>query len=263
MISITLPSIYPSALARAIHSIADVTRGSHEIIVVSPFYASGPNVVWVSEPERKGCSAAHSLAFQSAKGEFVTAWADDHDYVDGWDELALDDFRTREQVFLKSGGKGPFELGLRHTTPRHLGTEFGIYYPYFPFMRTEDVKKVGGWLPSDYWGGFSDSDLALRVWSSGGRCEWSKEGLVIPHEDNFARTYVGGGAVWTPADMALFLQRWAPRYGAGWDTSNLRRFNIDLIPERYPELIDDTGRSIFFNRPEFATITDGNRVLRV
>jgi hypothetical protein len=218
--------------------------------------------VWIHEPERKGCSAAHTAAFNKAQGEFITAWADDHDYVNGWDEIVLDDFHEREQVFRKSGGQGPFELGLRHVSPKHLGTEFGIYYPYFPFMRTEDVRRVGGWLSSDYWGGFSDSDLALRVWSAAGRCEWSKQSVIVPHRDNFDRISAGDGAMWTSADMVLFLRRWGLKYGAGWDMGMLRNFNIDLVPESYPEVVDSTGRSIFFNRPEFASIIEGNRYLR-
>lgn len=254
-ISITLPSLYPDALARALQNIDDATRNEVEVIVVSPFEFTlrsldcGP-VRWIKESKSTGCNAAHMAAIGVAQGEFVTAWVDDHFYADGWDVLALADFEDRERKFHTIGGADkPYELGLRHVWPTHVGTEFGIYYPYFPFMRRDDVVRVG-WLTDEYRQGFADSDLAMRVWAAGGRCEWSAQSLVCVHADDARKN----GVVFAPQDMVLFIERWAPAYGKGWDISHLRGFNNDITPERFPQFVDKSGRSIYFNNPEFKAV---------
>lgn len=249
VISITLPSLYPDALGRSLRNIDRMTRCEYQVIVVSPFDPQRDicrgELIWVQENTQLGISAAHSAAIERATGEFVTAWADDHLYAGGWDIVALQNFKDRELAFHRLS-PGVFELGLRHVYPDHIGTEFGIYYPYFPFMRLSDVAKVGGWLSGEYRHGFSDSDLALRVWSSGGRCEWS-ESVIIAHIDDMRKH----GVVCNDNDMRLFTSCWGPRYGAGWDMSHLRGFNLDFVPEQFPGVLDDSRRSVYRNDPKF------------
>ncbi len=266
LISITLPSIHPEALDRALRNVRDATRSPHEVIVVSPFKPPDiGSVTWVPETKSTGCNAAHMAAMRAATGAFITGWVDDHYYVDGWDVLALADFRDREAAFHVMSPGSPFELGLRHINPTHLGTEFGMYYPYFPFMRMAAVREVG-WLTDEYWTGFADSDLAMRVWDAGGRCEWTSEGIIIVHPDdqrkNMADTVANYDIIdqahCRPDDMALFIRRWAPKYGHGWDVSHLRGFNVDVTPERFPQFVDASGRTIKYNRPDFrAAVGDG------
>lgn len=253
LVSITLPSLYPEALQRALTNIETATRCEYQVIVVSPFEVQrslrGGELIWVQEKDSTGCNAAHMAAFEHATGEFVTGWVDDHFYADGWDVMAVKNFKEREHVFHKTNPGGPFELGLRHVWPTHVGTEFGIYYPYFPFMRRTDAERVG-WLTDEYRTGFADSDLAMRVWSIGGRCEWTREPLIVVHADDGRKK----GVIFKPEDMELFLDRWAPRYGLGWDTSHLRGFNNDLTPERFPQFVDPSGRSIYHNHPAFKAV---------
>src|ERR1039458_1786544 len=153
LISITLPSLYPEALERALTNIECATRAPYQVIVVSPFEVHravrGGELVWIKETRSTGCNAAHMAAFAQATGEFVTGWVDDHFYSDGWDVMARRDFEEREAAFHAKSPGQVFELGLRHRNPTHCGTEFGIYYPYFPFMRTSDAKRVG-WLTDEY-----------------------------------------------------------------------------------------------------------------
>ena len=94
-ISITLPSIFPDALERALANIHATTRSEYEVIVVSPFRVEAPNVVWIEETERHGCAHAHTVAAQHATGEFITATADDCAYVSGWDVAALVNYEQR------------------------------------------------------------------------------------------------------------------------------------------------------------------------
>ncbi len=260
MISITLPSLYPSSLDRAMQNIKEATRTPYEVIVVSPFEPPPyENMTWLKETKSTGCNAAHTAAMAKVTGEFVTGWADDHIYLDGWDEIALEEFAEREALFhAKHPGK-PFELGLRHIDPTHVGTAFGMYYPYFPFMRSSVARDLG-WLTDEYLTGFADGNLAMSVWNAGGRCEWISQGVIITHADdqrkNMGDTHVSNVDVvdqahCRPDDMGLFVSKWAPKYGIGWDTSHLRGFNADLTPERFPQFMDETRRTICYNNPDF------------
>jgi hypothetical protein len=230
-ISITLPSIYPEALERSLDNIVKATKSSElEIIVVSPFEVLHRNVIWLKDKKRDGCNSAHFEASKVATGDFIAAWADDHLLIDNWDDLIIETFLQREVVI----NNWPFLLGQRQrVVAQHVGTVFGIYYPYFPVMRTEDIKHIGGWLSPDYKHGFGDPDLALRVWQAGGRAEWMEIPTVdvITEEDN-ARHRERGQVL--DSDMKIFLERWAPHYGAEYDITQLRGFNRDLPLSSFP-----------------------------
>lgn len=252
-ISISLPSIYGPALERTLKNIRDATRNSYEVILVSPIQPpiDEEHVVWIEEKEGTGtgCNAGHAAAYPRMTGDFLTPWVDDHFYVDGWDALAIQNYEDREKAFGKKGK--PFVLGLRHAFPHHVGTEFGIYYPYFPFIRRSYVKNAKGWFDAAYKKGFADSDLALRVWAAGGRCEWSDHALVTVHSDDSRKV----GIMFEQSDMDLFVSRWAPKYGEGWSTSTIRDFNLDIEPYYFPEL--SVGNTVYHNEPGFRDLALG------
>jgi len=251
-ISITLPSLYSAACKRTIDNIL-TTSVSHdiEIIVVgsqetlSEIYDAQRidhgQVIWQLDQKRNGCNSAHYEASKHATGEFLMAFADDHLLIHGWDNLVVDYFRLYEI-------QKPFLLGQRQIARPgflgHIGTVFGIYYPYFPFMRTEDVNKIGGWLSPDYRHGFGDPDLALRVWAAGGYCEWMDIPTieVITEEDDKHHQDHGQ---FLANDMILFTNRWKDKYGKGWDVSHVRGFNIDRQINSLPE----GARTYYHNSP--------------
>ena len=238
-ISITVPSIYPDACERALNNLRDATRGDYEVILISPFEPPGgarKNVVWLREDPAtaSGCNAGHALALKYFTGDFVVPWVDDHLIADGWDTTLVRYYEERENRFHKKHAGKPFSVGLRHAWPHHVGTEFGIYYPYFPFQRRSYLDAVG-WFDPAYKKGFADSDLALRIWSAGGRCEWSDKAYIVVHHDDNRKD----GVVFDPRDMELFVERWAPVYGQGWQTGHIRDFNMDVVPEDFTGLVSD------------------------
>lgn len=240
MISITLPSLDPLALDRALENIATTTVGPVEVVVVSPFPPSphlrGRDVTWIKEDESEGANAAHEAALRAASGNFALAWVDDHEFVPGWDAYAVADFVEGEGRAFGGHAMRPFCLGLRQIEPRHVGTCFGNYYPYFPLMRREAAAR-GFWLSGEYRVGFADCDLGMRVWNAGGRCEWSREPLVrvLPEDDRKRSGPDWDGEAHTrQADTALFLSRWANRFGAGYDVTSLRGFNVDVPLDMLP-----------------------------
>lgn len=243
-ISITLPSIYPEALNRTLANIRATTRNEYEVIVVSPFRVEEQNVIWIEETERRGCNFAQDIAARYATGDFITAFADDWIYVDGWDEKILPDFLEREHQW-----EGKYLMGLRYDHWDLVGTVFGIYYANFPFMRRSNLDRYG-WLAPEYKLGFGDCDLSLRVWHHDGRCEFSREKvLTITEEDGLRKKNI---ALFTPEDFALFVSRWGPIYGRGLKTDELRDFNLDVVPEILDEFAAE--RTIYRNDPEFLRI---------
>ena len=243
-ISISLPTIYERCAARTLRNIRDATRGTYEVVLVSPFPPPDDlkdNVVWIEEKVGTGggCNAGHAAAWPYMRGEYAMAWVDDHFIVDCWDVLAVAGYERRAPK------DGLFALGLRHIFPHHCGTLFGMYYPYFPLLRREHVEQVG-WYDNRYKKGFADSDLALRIWSAGGRCEWADQAIVVAHlaDDNRKE-----GVMFDQSDMDLAIERWAPKYGKGWDTSHLRGFNMDIEPGQFPQMC--SGNTIMRNDPKF------------
>lgn len=242
-LSITLPSIYPQALWRTLENIRDTTSNDVEILVVTPnpkLHAPpmrpGQSVVWIREEERRGCAYAHTVAAQYATGDFITATADDCAYVSHWDAAAIANYQER-----KGAAGRMLCLGLHYGL---VGTVFGIYYANFPFLHTADARELG-YFDGNYRKGFTDSDFSLKVWSAGGRCEFSKRRLIaITAEDKRK-----GGDDCPADDLGYFLEKWGARYGRGFDTSHMRAVNIDFDPERYPELV--AGFSVYDNTSSF------------
>lgn len=222
-LSITLPSIHPKALERTLRNIHAATRCEHEIIVVSPFVPEVYDgcVAWVKDFIMEGCNAGHALGLTEATGEFIFPWVDDHLLTDDWDVVAITEFEARESVVHSR----PFMLGLRQMQSS-VGTCFGIYYPYFPLMRTVDARKLG-WYKPEYRKGFADVDLAFRVWVNMGRVEWSNYELILRHIDDMQKGETIG---YTPEDMIRFLECWMPVYGRHWKAgcNHIRDFNRDI-----------------------------------
>ncbi len=230
-ISITLPSLYPEAITRTLENLQSTTRNELEVIVVSPFkidfnFHNGGRLIWIEDRKRDGCNSAHFEASKYITGDFIAGFADDHTFVDGWDEITIDNFMRRESETVKR----PYLLGQRQIPGEahfgHIGTVFGIYYPYFPIMRTEDMHRIGGWLSAEYKHGFGDPDLGLRVWAAGGLAEWSDIPVinVIKTEDDARHNRLGQ---FIQNDMQRFIAKWKPHFGKDWDTSHVRGFNVD------------------------------------
>jgi hypothetical protein len=214
-ISVSLPSIYPEALARTIENIrATVQTHDVEIVVCSPFEVSG-GVTWTKDATCRGNCPAHRQAFEAATGDFVLAFCDDHMLRPDWDAALVAEYLDHEK-------NNPILcLGARQVA--QIGTVFGKPYAYFPFMRAAAITAVGGFFDPGYCSNWGDCDLGLRVWSTGGRVEFSRRIVIdITRDDERPRPSPETG------DMVVFLNRWGAKYGDGYDLSHVRGFNLDV-----------------------------------
>lgn len=244
-LSITLPSLFPDDLARTLDILDRHTRAvDFEVVVVSPFEVQRPRVVWVREDQPRGNAPAHAEAFRHATGDLVVAMSDDTVPVPGWDGVAVANFTARER------GSDPFCLGLTPSS-RYVGTVFGIYYPFFPMARRAPLAALGYYAEA-YQAHFADADLALRIWSAGGRCEFSERPLIALDTNNVRAGTRKGKAM--AADMATFVQRWTPKYGQGWDVSHLDGFLLDLNPLLQLTLAREN--TVYLNTPRAKELYD-------
>ncbi|WP_267423471.1 glycosyltransferase family A protein [Methylobacterium sp. GC_Met_2] len=241
-ISITLPSIYQDDLRRLLANIRDTTINPVEVIVVTPNiepfdFEMKPNqtIIWVQEKAKRGCAAAHATAAQIATGDFITPTADDCDYLEGWDEHALDTYHKRAPHT-----SGMFCLGLHHG---YVGTAFGIYFPAFSFMKTTDARNFG-YFDSRYKKDFTDPDFGLRLWSVGGRCEFTSKKIV----EITALDARKAGENCLPEDLDLFVNSWGEKYGLRMEKSHMRSIIVDFDPTVHPEFVSDN--TVFCNDPE-------------
>lgn len=229
-VSIILPSRHEDALRGALANIEETTRGEYEVILVAPeamivgregSYQGAFRLVG----DEKGPVRTQALGVRYTRGEFVVAHADDARYTPGWDDAAVVDYEAREALYAADArfSGQPYVMGLRFGL---LGTAFGMYYANFPFVRRATIATLG-WYDPDFTGGFADIDLSIRAWDHGGVCEFSEAQLleVVTEIDQRKKAKVAD-----PGDADLFVRRWAPRYGQGWDTSRLDGYNVNLRP---------------------------------
>lgn len=164
--SIILPTLRRELLTQTIHCIRE-NSVSHkiEMVVVSPFETDGDDIVNVLELEQKGNCTAHASGYNRATGDIIVAMTDDHLPMPGWLDGVENIINEKESLDF------PFLGGLHRPYCPYFGTVYGLYYAYFPVMSRRSVEAVGGWFSTDYRAHFGDSDLALRVWAAGGRCE--------------------------------------------------------------------------------------------
>lgn len=210
--SIIVPTLRPKLLACTLYSIHRNSRGhDYEVVVVSPFEATGDRVRWSPERVVGGPIAAHSQGVADSHGDILITMTDDTIALPGWLDTIEQRITTGEQQWI------PFCLGLNRVNSPAVGTVFGRYYAYFPIIsrRSVEVLGVGGMYDSAYRGNWADPDLGLRIWASGGRVEFCAE----------ART------------MASTLQRYFPE-AAHKNTRPQVRY--EMFFERWGHLAGDT-----------------------
>jgi len=243
-LSILLPSLYPEALSHAVANIEAATRGvSYEIVVVSPFEVAHPKVTWAREEQGRGCCAAFETALARASGDYVALMTDDSRLTEGWAEIALADAAEGESR------NAIYCLGL-HQTNLIVGTAFGIYYPFFPFIRRTTLAAVGGLFDLSYIAHYPDVDLGFRVWHAGGRCEHSSRPVIERVARRGNETIdITQKASSRAGDHRTFVTRWKSIFAPDWPGEDLSNVNIDVDP--FMQMSLKQGRTIFMNIPHF------------
>lgn len=253
-LSITLPSLFPDLLAEALDAVHHHTTGiDYEILVVSAFPvesrgARWPNVRWIEETERRGNCPAHARAAIGASGDLILPLCDDVKVMPGWADALLRFFTEREK------GAFPYACGL-NIDGATIGTVFGLYYPYYPVLRREALRRIGGYYDPGYRAHFGDCDLGLRVWEAGGRCEFCIDARIDAREIATRRRndpdlpQAATRSSARAADMARFVARWAPVFGRGWKTTELRDFNLNVPGRFFADVLEE--HSVHRNDPAF------------
>lgn len=245
-ISISLPSLYPALLNGALERIYK-TIGAFdvEIVVVSPFEVSGPDVKWVREDRPQGNCAAHALAYENATGDVLVTLTDDLLPQDGWLEVILARLAEGER-------RNPLFVTSLHYSIGALGTAFGIYYQFLPVLSRHTLRMIGGYFARDYIAHFGDVDLGLRTWQAGGRCEPCLDAVVTFLDRRGVMPESSHKSSALKHDAATFLAKWKPIYGVNWPTAHLQDYNINVLDHVAKHVLHDG--TIYLNDPLFAQI---------
>jgi hypothetical protein len=110
-------------------------------------------------------------------------------------------------------------------------------------MKTEDARTFG-YFDSRYKKDFTDPDFGLRLWSVGGRCEFTNRKVI----EITALDERKAGENCLPEDLNLFVNNWGDTFGRGMEKSHMRSIIVDFDPDAHPEFVTDN--SVVCNDPE-------------
>ncbi|MCM0020720.1 MAG: hypothetical protein NBV67_12050 [Tagaea sp.] len=219
-LSIVLPTLFaellPGAVAAAHAAAGDVP---HEIVVVAPFDPAREDVRWVPETSPRGSIGAANTGFAAARGEVVALVSDDTRLSPG----ALVHAIARLESL--PGGMVGFPRTIGDQA--YIGTVFGHYYAYYFALERATLERAGR-FDEAYRKHYADPDLALKIWASGGRCEFLRETAIVDVPTR-------GGAGEAPdkalgsraADFARFFGIWSGRFDPAWENEE-SGINLDL-----------------------------------
>jgi len=255
-ISFIMPSLFPNLAEPAIDRISQIMAGADfEIVLAGPTDPGHPQVLWVPDLELRGNCPANAMAFKASSGEVIVYLSDDVLLTQEWRDITLPSFIAKSR-------DNPLLLGGFYAHPMRVGTVFGRYYPWFGIGLRTSIIQLGGFFDEGYGAHFGDSDLALRFWSAGGRCEiMPGNALEILSRERPKRNESGAFIQETEAitketkkahDLALLRSRWRDSVGRGWRMDVLRDFNHDIEPELLAVFCAD--QTVFWPDPMFGEI---------
>lgn len=219
-LSIVVPTLFaellPGAIDAAHAAAGDLER---EILVVSPFDPGRGDVRWVPDPSPRGSIAAANAGFAAARGAIVALASDDTRLTPGALTAAV------ARLGSLPGGMAGFPRVVGGEA--YVGTVFGHYYPYYFALARETLRRVGP-FDQGYRKHYADPDLALRIWASGGRCEFLRDAAIV---DVVSRGRAGEApdkALGSrEADFARFAGAWGPQFDPAWGMEE-SGINLDL-----------------------------------
>lgn len=252
LVSIVLPSLRPSQLARCLASIERYTEGiDYEVVMVSPFdIEPHPTVVHVKEAKSEGTYKAVASGYEQAKGEYIIHIADDCRATPRWAANMI--------AFMRPHDDEIFEGNFRHFNVKGERPEPGYYGKLFaPFLciRRDKVTRIGGLMDCYYKSFRGDSDLSLRVWYNGGRVETCPNAWVYHAEcdDGIHKSSYNSYFV---RDKEAFIRRWHHIYAQpGESFSGAKPIRKQpLTPELPPE--ECTKLYVSVHRRDWKTVKD-------
>jgi hypothetical protein len=216
VVATLFPELLPGAVDTAHAAAGDLT---HEVVVVSPFDPARSDVRWVPDLAPRGSIAAANLGMRESRGEFVAAISDDVRPTAGAFASAV-----ARLAALPGGMIGfPRVVGGQG----FIGTAFGHFYPYFFLLARATLERVG-FFDEGYRKHYADPDLAMKIWTSGGRCEFLRDTAVVDVPSR-------GGAGEAPdkalgsraADFARFFGKWSGHFDPAWGVEE-SDINLDI-----------------------------------
>lgn len=228
-VSIILPSLFESLAARTVQNLLDTSGPIDiEIVLVAPFTLTHPQVVSVVDNKLAGAVSATALGFEHSTGDVVVTVPDDWLTGPQWLSRGLSLLTKHPKDDLICVG-----FPLWDTPSSWIGTVYGRYYAYTPMCFKDTAIAVGGFYDPAYRGGWADPDFCMRVWDKGGKVLICRDSYVSSVSDRNNQPEGPEKTKSFASDMATFISRWQPIYGAGW-RDEFRSINLDVPASSFP-----------------------------
>jgi hypothetical protein len=246
-LSVLLCSIRPGRVDDAIARIRpQLASFEHEILVVSPFEAAGPNVVWLREETPRGSVHAANFGFAAARGRLTLAMADDI----AFDPDAVPT-AARQLVAMRAAAVPCVGFAHRRGAQAYVNAAYGRFVPGFYLAPTQALRALGPTLCDPaFTVAWADQDLGLRIWEAGGRCEVA-DGATMELGASGRRVLSQGMTeANTRAEFERFRAKWGSSQPAYWGADI--RSVAQSVARGFLPLIDPEGLTIDARSPEAA-----------
>lgn len=183
-----------------------------EIVCVAPFEIRGEKIVYVAEPESRGCYPAYRQALSASRGDVFAFFTDDMVAIPGWAHRLADELAAAEAHHF------PFVGGLRPVNWPLCHSMYGRYFANWPVFTRRTITTISEPFGDEFPHHFGDCDFALRVWEAGGRVDLLSHRKIFVLMENPVRPS-SPFAPTTGVQPAFekFKAKWAPRFGRPTD----------------------------------------------
>jgi len=207
-----------------------------ELVVVSPFCVRGPNIKWIKEESPRGASAAQVAAYEASSGDVIVAMSDDVAPTPGWLDGLEREIAEKESRYF------PYAGGVHWCTAQSLGAVYGFYYPYFPAISRKSLEAIGGYFSCEYYYAFCDTDLGLRIWDHGGRCEPMPHRMIYRTRAEVEERHSIHKTTKFEHDAKVFMDKWHERLKHRLPNPDAH-INVHLGLSHLPEFVESRERA--------------------
>lgn len=214
ILSIIIPSLRPQKLLDCILNINLNTHLSYEIICVVDdfdrfdkipllFGFSGHTIKFIKDDKCIGTTYPIQLGLEQSSGTYIVALSDD--------ALPQENWADNMYSFLDKQNNSIPLIGsfVVYDETGELGNigYYGRSFSPFPFIRKDNIDKIGGYYETKYNAYFADPSTGIRCWEAGGKVLVCPEAKIY-HKYNPDTLHLSNKDKYWEHDESIFKETW-------------------------------------------------------
>ena len=203
LVSVLLPSIRETLVKEALEELSEAEPNlDYEVLVASPFYVTGPRVVWVSEHTFLGPTIAAYYAYKYSTGKYIVTWAED---------LCLTEYCITDTLkLLQDRESTAVAFNLPSNSHFYI---YNLLYARWGIYPKELLERAGGFVHSCFRYDWGDADLGLRIHEVGGSIVPGPINSYIDTKPEILSSSLELRGSLFISSTEEFLDRWHSKYG--------------------------------------------------